>query len=283
MVINLASPSVVSTALAFVAVADAFTVESRNIRGAGLTYSSSPSPTWQLSGQHIAALFSGHRILGEPTVGPVNFVLITNVIIVCSFFLCIGLCFFFAKPYLLEKPLKNQTANEARTKFNKECPKEDRKTYESKEFKEKCKELFVSADADGNGLLDLKELKGPVQKFLMTDEVVEDEDVAKIIKCFDDDNNGIDPHEFCHMMKYFAMKKEQQKLKAAQEKSQKSRAGHCALSHIAAASTTNKKYPQEPPKAPPRPQAKAEISMGTNPSQTSTKTRSEGNSARRAT
>lgn len=263
MVVFPAAASVIWAALAFVSGVDAYSMQRRNFRGEGLTYSTSPSPSWwQSRSQHITAFFSAYRTrMKEPVVGPVNMVLITNVVIVCSCFACIGLCFFFAKPYMFEKPMKNKTAKDAVAKFHKECPKEDKKAFETADFKTACQKLFEQADADGNGILDLKELKKPVQKFLVTHDEVDDEDVAKIIAAFDDDNNGIDMHEFCQMMKYFALKKQKMQEKAAQDRTNKSRAGQNALSSIAVASATNKKYPQEQPKqmAPTR---KQEMDMG---------------------
>jgi len=76
----------------------------------------------------------------------------------------------------------------------------------SKEFLAKCNDMFLEADKDGNGVLDIKELKQFVLKELPQEQqgrLQEDELFKEAFDNWDDNQSGtIDQEEFVEVMKY---------------------------------------------------------------------------------
>lgn len=100
---------------------------------------------------------------------------------------------------------KNESVKGIREKFDElEAELSDRRKayYKSKKFKAKCDRLFDDADKDGNGILDMKELREAVLHTTEDpDSMKEDE---QFVKAFDEDGNSlVEKDEFYEMMKYF--------------------------------------------------------------------------------
>jgi len=118
---------------------------------------------------------------------------------------------------VLEKAVenfKNEMAKNMRESFNKECPEEEKGKYNSKEFKDKCDELFKKADTDGNGTLDAKELKKTVADILGADA---DSQSELILLAFDENHDSkLEEDEFFELMKYCQWTKDKA-AKAAEE------------------------------------------------------------------
>jgi len=86
-------------------------------------------------------------------------------------------------------------------------PDSEKDYLNSKEFLTKCNEMFLEADKDGNGVIDIKELKQFVLKELPQEEQqarLQDEELFKeAFDSWDDKHTGtIDQEEFVEVMKY---------------------------------------------------------------------------------
>lgn len=102
---------------------------------------------------------------------------------------------------------KNQHVAEIRAKFDElseSLSEKQQAYYKSQKFKAKCDKLFKKSDKDGNGVLDLTELRDTVLGLTQDpDKMLEDE---CFISAFDTNGNSeVEPDEFFEMMKYFDM------------------------------------------------------------------------------
>lgn len=89
---------------------------------------------------------------------------------------------------------------------------EDRQQIDSEEFRKKCVKAFRDADADGNGVLDMGELKQvALGTFELSDaekNYVQESELFKeaFDKCDADNSRSIDQTEFLEVMKYITAK-----------------------------------------------------------------------------
>jgi len=75
--------------------------------------------------------------------------------------------------------------------------------YNSELFKTKCDDLFDKADVDGNGTLDMRELKDIVVGMLGEDGAMM---TPILVECFDDKHNSeVEKAEFVEMMKFVSV------------------------------------------------------------------------------
>lgn len=120
---------------------------------------------------------------------------------------------------------QNACAKKLREEFDAECPEDEKNHYCSQEFKDECDQLFDESDKDGNGTLDIKELKAPVKKYLGDPgkDLKDSGFLEMLTKAFDDDKSQhIDKTEFFEMMKLVKFRKDQAaKKKAADEENAK--------------------------------------------------------------
>jgi len=91
-----------------------------------------------------------------------------------------------------------------RIEYEQECPDDLKAKYSTQEFKDKCDKLFADADTDGNGTLDLEELREPLHKYLSEES---DFDLNFLFRAFDEDkSDAIEKDEFYELMRHMKWK-----------------------------------------------------------------------------
>jgi len=103
--------------------------------------------------------------------------------------------------------IKNESVKKIRQQFDEmsaDLTPELKAYYSSQEFKDKCDTIFVEADKDGNGTLDMNELRETVlSRFTNPDSIITD---PFFIMAFDKNGSSeIEQDEFYELMKYFDM------------------------------------------------------------------------------
>jgi len=117
---------------------------------------------------------------------------------------CFLFCCGMGVGHLINKSMNNPTAKEMNLRYEENCPKEQRKKYDSADFRSECDQMFDMADTDKDGTLDLVELKVPVEKYMKGGShagLAIDDLMGRFN---DDDDEGIDKKEFFRMMQYLS-------------------------------------------------------------------------------
>lgn len=155
------------------------------------------APTWSFIAREVAQEASWFKNLLT------FFFLICCVMPVCCG--CIVFCTGIGGGYMVASQMNNKTAKAMNSRYEEKCiDPAQRKKYEAMDFKTECNHMFDMADTNQDGILDLAELKVPVEKYMKGGShpglPIED-----LMNNFDnDDEEGIDKVEFLRMMKYLA-------------------------------------------------------------------------------
>jgi len=107
-----------------------------------------------------------------------------------------------------DEDIRNKAKRQAREEFDemsKELAAEMNTYYVSKEFKDKCDQLFLEADTDSEGALDLCKLRGPALGKL-TRGVTEDAGCFFALAFDKNGNTKIEQDGFYELMQYFDMR-----------------------------------------------------------------------------
>jgi len=129
---------------------------------------------------------------------------------------------------IMKRSLELKVGQVLRKQFNDECPTDQKDQYCLQEFKDRCSEMFKSADKDSNGKLDMRELEAVVAEWdesALKDLYIADADVtisvlSALVMAFDcNQDSTIDSDEFYELMKYLAFRKSQAERREQKEAS----------------------------------------------------------------